>query len=64
MKDDIKPDEKHLLAGDVTVSLMRELEVEKEKNKQLEIELANKKRQDLTGQELLLESVADLARTV
>lgn len=40
-----------------TLSLMRELEAEKERVKNLEIELANKKRQELTGKELLLENM-------
>ena len=38
-----------------TIELMKELEVEKERVKNLEIELANAKRQKLTGKDLLLE---------
>lgn len=40
-----------------TTSLMKELEVEKDRVKNLEIELANAKRQKLTGKDLLLEDV-------
>lgn len=49
--------EKTFTEDPYVIQLMKELEIEKEKSKNLEIELANKKREEITGKILLLEGV-------